>query len=243
VSGRDDDFSEMTTDDAVAGATELPPDVTRLIARDGYGDDADAVTRFLDELGSYGDAPPPEPSAELAAILDGRVALLDLRRGLLRRHRTGLAVAAAGVVLLSATGISAAKDRLPQPAQRYVSNVVNVLTPFHVDPSDAVPTPAHHAPLPAGSTSPAPPRSPSRPPVQTDEPTPGGTTGAAPEPGEDGTRQPGTSGPASEPAEAGGSGYGTPTGTGEPEGGTYQPSTSESQAPRESSSEVPESDR
>lgn len=249
MSGRDDDFTEMTTDDAVAGATglpgELPAEVTRLIPRDGHSGDADVVTAFLGELGSFADVPPPEPSAELAAILDGRVALLGLRRGLLRRHRTGLAVAAAGVVLLSGTGVSAAHDGLPQPAQRYVSNVVNVLTPFHLDPSDPGPTPKPHVPVPGASTSPTPPRSPSRPPAGRDEPTPGGTTGAAPEPGDDGAPRAGTSAPAPEPAETGDSGSGTPAagGDGQPEGADYQPSSPASPAPPVSSPAERESDR
>ncbi|MGH8860610.1 MAG: hypothetical protein ACRDVG_05140 [Jatrophihabitantaceae bacterium] len=99
------------------------------------------LEQFLDELRALADVPSPEPSEELAAVLSGERSAGRLLRG---RSLTSLAVAATVVAMLV---IGAATHQLPGPAQRLVSGVVNVVTPFHID------TDARHA-----QRSPTPPR-------------------------------------------------------------------------------------
>ena len=133
--------------------------------RHGAGDvlgAADEVTRFLTELRALGDGPPPTPSAELAALLGGATPLFG-RRALVR---TAVRTGAIAAILLGVLVVAAASHSLPSPAQRVVSNVVNVLTPFHIGtdhpqpmiepprPSDK-PTPTQ---LPSPSPSPTPTR-------------------------------------------------------------------------------------
>lgn len=124
MSPRDDDLYEMSGVDERVG-----------------------VAQFLTELRALADVPAPEPSAELAALLGGATPLGPRRR--LRRAvvvRT-LVVAAAVVAALV---LAAAGHRLPAPAQRLVSTVVDTLTPFTIGPDGR-----HHAPAPVPLPSPA----------------------------------------------------------------------------------------
>ena len=136
MSGYDDDAREM-------GATFGFDD-------DGGNRDAAtgaAVAQFIDDLRSLGEADPPEPTAELAAVLQGGPVP---RAGRVATGRKRLVVAVAASLLVGGTGVAAANGRLPQPAQRLVSDVVDNLTPFSVPaksdpdvPSGPGPTPAH----------------------------------------------------------------------------------------------------
>jgi hypothetical protein len=73
-----------------------------------------------------------------------------------------LAGAMTVAIAIPATGVAAANDSLPRPAERVVSRMVNDLTPFTIDPATDLPTPSHsvHAPIPrpgtAGPTRPGP---------------------------------------------------------------------------------------
>lgn len=177
MSPRDDDVYEMSSDQVTGG----PADTARPRSTDGTsvdGTDMDGiegselVTQFLAELRQFADEPAPPPSAELAALLGGATPIQfgAARKGSKGRHRRNVAVVTmVSVAALSATGVAAANDSLPQPAQRVVTSVVNDLTPFHINPEplhpsravivppDAThsPEPDEHGPSPAGSPEPA----------------------------------------------------------------------------------------
>ncbi|HEY8302618.1 MAG TPA: hypothetical protein VIG48_12020 [Jatrophihabitans sp.] len=128
MSGYDDDGRDMTrgfdSDTIDTGG-----------GNSGAGSGA-AVAQFIDELRGLGDQEPPAPSPELAAVLAGTALPSRGRRP--ARGRVVAAVVACAV--LGGTGIAAAKGRLPQPAQRVVSDVVDSVTPFTV-PSRPEPNP------------------------------------------------------------------------------------------------------
>lgn len=88
-----------------------------------------AVAQFIDDLRGLGEAEPPPPTAELAAVLRG-APVPRQHRVSAGRKRVVAAVAAS--LLVGGTGVAAANGRLPQPAQRLVSDVVDNLTPFSV---------------------------------------------------------------------------------------------------------------
>jgi hypothetical protein len=114
----------------------------------------DDLTLFLHELRLLGNVEPPEPSDEVAALL-GAPRSLASRRALRVLMRSGLVAAALALVLVAA----AASHSLPQPAQRVVSHVVNVLTPFQITPRKAT-QPLVPAPPPVVPTTSAPPSHP-----------------------------------------------------------------------------------
>lgn len=106
------------------------------------------MTQFLTDFRNLGAGRVPQPSAELAAVLAGATPIGSGRRSLRLARRSVLGVAAA--VLVGGTSAAAATGRLPQPAQRLVSDVVGTITPFSI-PSD------HEMPLaPPHSVSPGP---------------------------------------------------------------------------------------
>jgi len=122
----------------------------------------DDVTHFLTELRALGDGPAPEPSRELAALLAGAHPFFARRVLVQAAVRTALVAALVLGLLVAA----AANHSLPQPAQKVVSHVVNVLTPFHIDsrdlpPATTVPTPPPVLPTPSHPVSPSPLPSPS----------------------------------------------------------------------------------
>jgi hypothetical protein len=121
----------------------------------------DEVTHFLTELRALGESAPPQPSPQLSALLSGAHPIFGRRAIIKIALRTALIAA----LIIGALVIAAANHSLPRPAQKVVSHVVNVLTPFHIGrgitPAPAAPTsptvPRRH-PSPAGSTSPPGPR-------------------------------------------------------------------------------------
>ncbi|MGN6609791.1 MAG: hypothetical protein ACTHMS_22615 [Jatrophihabitans sp.] len=161
--------------------------------------DAVAVLRAL------ADGPAPEPSPQVAALLEGGAAVVPLRRR--PRPVRSVGLAAAAIVALT-TGL-AATHTLPTPAQRFVSDVVDRLTPFDIAPPHPSPhvtttpdgrpsSPASTPPPTASPTSPVAPSTSSQPPPPR-SPDDGGSgrqdvgggdggTGAAttPQPGEPG---------------------------------------------------------
>ena len=123
---RSDEFRDMN---------DMPLARPTTLGREGA--DAD-VAQFLAELHALGQCAAPTPSAELTALLGG--ARPPRRRALRVVARTAVAVAAA----VLASVVAAANHDLPSPAQRVVSNVVNVLTPFHIEPPGPAPAPTQH---------------------------------------------------------------------------------------------------
>lgn len=112
-------------------------------ANAGNSQEPDEVARFLVELRALGDGPAPAPAPAVAALIGGAV---PLRSHSLRRTAARAALVAAAV--LAALVAAAANHSLPQPAQRVVSNVVNNLTPFDIDPNHAPTTPTPPPPKP-----------------------------------------------------------------------------------------------
>lgn len=214
MSPRDDDLFETEAEvDAVGGGAG------RYADRSAADPGPDAVTQFLTDLRSLADGPAPAPSAELLAAFGGAVPLASRRRPARR-----VLAAAAAVAVLGGTGVAAARNQLPEPAQRLVSRVVDVLTPFHLDPADRVaPKPAPNVPalpLPSQSPTPAAPAGPG------DTPDPSGTEdhrGGTPSGSEDGTgagsgSEGGTDGGTG--SSSGGSDSGSETGSGGSDSGS-----------------------
>jgi hypothetical protein len=107
----------------------------------GWGDDVldtlegdgmdGALAAFVEQLRGLAEGPVAEPSVELAALLAGPNAeVAPLRR---RRRLTLNRLAAAAAAVIIVVGGAAAQRELPEPAQGVVSDVVDQLTPFHVD--------------------------------------------------------------------------------------------------------------
>lgn len=132
------------------------------------------VSMFLADLRALGGDEPPAPSAALEALFAGSgLTDIDARRrdARSRRRRVSFAVAAAAITTVGLTGVAAANDTLPQPAQRVVSRLVNDLTPFHIG-SARVPSIApveERAPAVPGRGSTVAPNDP----MQSDEPARG----------------------------------------------------------------------
>lgn len=121
----DDDCADMGSVGEIGGAVARGPA------------DTAAMTQFLAELRDLGTGPAPEPSPELAALLAGAAPLGPTRR---RRHRRAVLVSAAvAAAVVASTGVAAARNDLPAPAQRLVSTVVDRLTPFHIGDEPAHP--------------------------------------------------------------------------------------------------------
>lgn len=137
---QDDYFEDMDRADEFGAAAGRPG---------GPNAETAAVTRFLGELSSLAEVDAPSPTGELEAILAG-IPTRAARRRVLRRR---LAVRAALIAAATVAGLiaAAANHTLPAPAQRVVSNVVNTVTPFHIDtgtgkpPASSPPTGPGHA--------------------------------------------------------------------------------------------------
>jgi len=162
------------------------------------------LTQFVTELRAFGDGPSPEPTPELDALLGGSAltALAGRRR---QRHPSlqhrALIIGAVASAVITGTGVAAATDTLPQPAQRFVSGVVNDLTPFHLNAPGTERRKNHRLPTaPAAKPSPA----------TEDSPTPAGEASGSRNDDGDPTRNvPGSDagsangGPGSENSDAG----------------------------------------
>lgn len=127
----DDDWNEMSADLPPTPESGSEPVLGGELAQSAQ------LTQFLAELRTFADEAAPPPSPELAALLGGAtpIEFAPSARRKAHWHRRALAVAAVGAATLGLTGVAAAKESLPQPAQRVVSDVVNDLTPFHLEPS------------------------------------------------------------------------------------------------------------
>jgi len=165
----------------------------------------------------------PAPSAELAALLGGPVVVDELARRR-RAARLTFGVVLAGTATLTLSGVAAAHDALPGPAQRVVTTIVNDLTPFSIDvPRPSRPTPAHVPVVPAGSPSTGSPGT-GAPAMPTDERRPGdgsGSGGRSGGPsGDEGHGSGGGSRDGSGSHHGGGSGDGSGGGSGDGGGGS-----------------------
>lgn len=159
MSRRDDDCGDMGDDMSWTSETESgsPTEGDSMAA---------TLTQFVTELRAFGDGPVPDPTPELEALLGGSsvVSLADWRvqRQRSRPHRA-FVVATVAAAVVTGTGVAAANDTLPQPAQRFVSGVVNDFTPLHIDAPVIVRPKPHPRPIappkrsPATEDSPAPP--------------------------------------------------------------------------------------
>jgi hypothetical protein len=117
-----------------------------------HGSD-ERLAATLAELRALGTGQAPAPSAALAALFgsndgidefSGRRRLRD-RRGLV----AGIAVAGASATL-ALSGVAAAHDALPGPAEGVISGIVNSVTPFHIDSDDPVPARPNDVVVPTG---------------------------------------------------------------------------------------------
>lgn len=171
----------------------------------GDAQEPDEVVGFLLALRALGESPAPAPTPELAALIGGAVAI---RNHPYRRHAVRALLAAAALV--AALVGAAANHSLPQPAQRVVSNLVDNLTPFHIDPGSPPPPPA-----PSQSPNPGPGR------TGTDEP-PG--SGDSNEPSRDDDRSTRPTQPSTESSSA------PEPGDNRPEPGDNRPEPSQSEA-------------
>jgi hypothetical protein len=120
----------------------------------GHGRAEDPLTGVLVALRAEADRPVPAPSAALAELLANGAPEEDELGRRRRVGRTVLGVIVAGGTTLALSGVAAAHDALPGPAQDAVTSIVNDLTPFHIEPKKATPTPR-----PAPSDLPSPGRS------------------------------------------------------------------------------------
>jgi hypothetical protein len=203
VSRRGDDYDEMSDDLGVPTASAA-----------GSAGEQDDVARFLVEMRALGEGDPPAPSAELAALLSGATPLRT-RRPLYRVAARSALVAAACIVALV---VAAASHSLPQPAQRVVSDFVDVLTPFEIAPD--------HTIAPSLTPSPTPTRT--KPVVgpPADESSPGGSDDGTSSGGgsDDGTSSGGGSDDGT--SSGGGSDDGATSGSGSDDGTSSAPRTS-----------------
>jgi hypothetical protein len=102
------------------------------------GLDEAEYTGVADALAFLRDVVPeqaPPPSAELAALLSGGlVTPLAPRRS--RKRTIALASSAIAATLLIGTGVAAASNNLPEPAQRFFSHLSDKYLPFHIPSPD-----------------------------------------------------------------------------------------------------------
>lgn len=211
MSAGGDDWDEMNETRRDTHGHAPDPVIEELL--DAAGPGSPALAQFLGDVRALGTGPAPEPSEELAAYLGRPASELDERRS--RRHRRAALIATAAACTVTLTGVAAAADVLPGPAQRMVSRVVNDTTGLHIggDSTDNAP----HGPasiLPATATD-------HRPPTSSEAPGSGEDTGG-------GTATPG----ADETAPGGGAGE--PGSTDSPEPGDSQPAAGPTPAPTRS---------
>lgn len=212
MTGFGDYWDEMDDMQRDGGGQTPEPLIEELLAEAGPG--TPALGRLLGELRALGTGPVPTPSAELDAYLGTPrgVESLDARRH--RRARRAALVGVAAACTVTLTGVAAASDVLPGPAQRVVSRVVNDTTGLHIGGDSGSDRTPHHPPagvLPTTarddqtSTSPTEPGSgdgtgdngggPSGPPSREDSPVGG-------EPGDSIGSEPGDGYPAASPTPA-----------------------------------------
>jgi hypothetical protein len=134
----------------------------------GCGDREDDLVAALLELGGAADRLAPDPSPALGELFARGLPIDELSHR--RRGRLAIGVTVAGATTLALSGVAAAHDALPGPAQGVVTGIINGLTPFHITigrPSlPAIPKPTDIAP---GVGTPTPSGSPDEHQARTDD--------------------------------------------------------------------------
>jgi hypothetical protein len=134
----------------------------------GRGDREDDLVAALLELGGAADRLAPDPSPALGELFARGLPIDELSHR--RRGRLAIGVTVAGATTLALSGVAAAHDALPGPAQGVVTGIINGLTPFHITigrPSlPAIPKPTDLAP---GIGTPTPSGSPEEHQARTDD--------------------------------------------------------------------------
>jgi hypothetical protein len=99
----------------------------------GSGDADDALAAAL--AGLRASARSPEPSPALAQLFAAGMQRDEVAARRKRNRRTGIVVgiAVAGTTSLTLSGVAAAHDALPQPAQGFITGIINSLTPFRIE--------------------------------------------------------------------------------------------------------------
>src|SRR5437660_10446894 len=133
--------------------SDLPPDsafdddAAEMLLRGQLSGD-DPLAAVLAALRATAERPVPEPSAALAKLLESGQPFDELARR--RRRRIVAGAVVVGATSLTLSGVAAAHDALPGPAQSVVRGIINAITPSDIDaphrgPSQPGP-PATHAP-------------------------------------------------------------------------------------------------
>lgn len=198
----------------------------------GRGPAGDPLTATLAGLRAAGTGAAPVSSPALAALLEGGAPVDPFTRRR-TRGRVVLGVVVAGGTTLALSGVAAAHNALPGPAQTVVTSIIDHCTPFDIAAhggatrTGIAPTGSRpgHTGTPARTVTPAHTATPSTP---TDSvPSPGTGHRVAPgsarpsrEPGDDRRRGSGSSGPSGGGDDGGGDRRGRPSGGATDGGGT-----------------------
>ena len=149
-----DDYQSEMTDRMSTQAYDGDPDdlaIESMLSGDGAGGAGGDLAALLGDLRQLANGPVPTPTDELAALLSQGLPGISSARRRARRRKIVAGVVIGGVASLGLTGVAAANDRLPGGAQNVVSQVVDDLTPFHVEhkqtPTIPAPTPSHARPI------------------------------------------------------------------------------------------------
>jgi hypothetical protein len=117
----------------------------------GHGPAGDRLTGVLAAVRAEGDRVVPAPSPALAAMLVHGLGSAPVRR---RRGPIVLGVILAGGTTFALSGVAAAHNALPGPAQSVVTDIVNSLTPFDIGGTASAHRPPAR-PFPTDTTAPA----------------------------------------------------------------------------------------
>lgn len=105
--------------------------VNSILAESGLDpSESEELTAFLMSLESLVDATAPVPTPALALLLAGGAAGGAANPLTVRRHQNALAAAALAVSAIVSTGVAAAANDLPVPAQRVVAEFSHRFLPF-----------------------------------------------------------------------------------------------------------------
>ncbi len=105
----------------------------------GQGDGP--LAALLTDLRGVADRPAPVPSAALAELLRTGLPVDELARRRGRRTLIAGAAAAGVAATLALSGVAAANDALPGPAEHVITDIINNLTPFDLTPQPATSAP------------------------------------------------------------------------------------------------------
>jgi hypothetical protein len=136
-----------------AGDASLDDDAVEALLA-GRGEATDPLTSALVALRQTGVRAVPEPSAALAGLLMNGLPTDEFSRHRRRAARITFGVVVAGTATLTLSGVAAAHDALPSPAQGVVTNIVNDLTPFQIGRDGGAPRPPARQSAPTDTSVP-----------------------------------------------------------------------------------------